>query len=64
MLFEKFDQKCTFSARASPSNLVYIGAQGALRKNFVPVGQNWRFEIVPSTKNSTKSAGGCNENPI
>ena len=39
---ENFDQKIAFFlARAPPSNLVYIGAEGAFRKLLGSVGQKW-----------------------
>ena len=41
-------KNCVFSARAPPSNLVYIGAKGAFRKILKPVIQKW------ISRNSTK----------
>ena len=56
VLFGKFLPKnCVFLARAPPSNLVYIGAKGAFRKNF-RVGRP-KMDFLKSTKGGTLRVG-------
>ena len=43
---ENFDQKFAFSARASPSNLSYIGAESPFEKIYGPPAKNGDPKIV------------------